>query len=270
MESNQYLAMFIDESIEHLQTVNENFMQLENSPSDISIVQNIFRSAHTLKGMSATMGFEDLANLTHEMENVLDLVRNEQLAMNDHIFDVLFTSFDALEAMVNDIIDGGDGKADVQAIVQQLTAILKGDYAAAQAAPAVEAVQAGGAGLDQYQLSIIEQSLQSGFQVFNIHVVIREDCLLKAVRAYMVFDVLERNGEVAYSNPTVQDIEQEKFERSFTVYYITKHNEQQVKQLIMEVSEIESAEVQVIDAAVIESWKTASQQGDQQAQPATS
>src|SRR5690606_27131519 len=117
METNQYLSMFIEESKEHLQAMNENLLSLESQPSDISIVQQIFRSAHTLKGMAATMGFEDLAALTHQMENVLDLVRNNKLNMNETIFDTLFKSLDALEAMVQDIIDGGNGSLDVAHIV---------------------------------------------------------------------------------------------------------------------------------------------------------
>lgn len=117
MDMNQYLSMFIDESNDHLQSLNESMMGLEANPEDLSIVQVIFRSAHTLKGMAATMGFEDLASLTHQMENVLDLVRNNKLRMQDFIFDTLFKSIDALESMVEDITGGGAGKADVTEIV---------------------------------------------------------------------------------------------------------------------------------------------------------
>ena len=125
MDMNQYLSMFIDESNDHLQALNENMLQLESNPNDLGIVQVIFRSAHTLKGMAATMGFEDLAALTHQMENVLDLVRNGKLAMQDFIFDTLFKSLDALESMVQDIVEGGEGKADVTAIVASLQAIVR-------------------------------------------------------------------------------------------------------------------------------------------------
>src|SRR5690606_4078148 len=109
MDMNQYLTMFIDESKEHLQAMNDNLLELEKNPDDLSIVQSIFRSAHTLKGMSATIGFADLASLTHEMENVLDLVRNGKLAMSGAIFDVLFRGLDTLESMVQDIVAGGTG-----------------------------------------------------------------------------------------------------------------------------------------------------------------
>lgn len=250
MESNQYLSMFIDESKEHLQALNDNLLELENSPSDLGIVQNIFRSAHTLKGMAATMGFEDLANLTHEMENVLDLVRNNKLSMNEHIFDMLFKSLDALDAMVNDIVEGGSGKLDVQHIVSNLIAIVNGDSASSAKSPSEGAssdLHLSG-GLDQYQLSVVEQSLHSGFHVYVIQVRLREDCVLKAARAYMVFDALERHGEVAKADPSVQDIEQEKFDRDFTVYYITKLDGQAVEHMIQDISEIESVGLMPIDA----------------------
>src|SRR5690606_18129451 len=137
MDMNAYLSMFIDESNDHLQALNDNLMRLESAPDDISIVQDIFRSAHTLKGMSATMGFEDLASLTHEMENVLDLVRNNKLSMDEFIFDTLFKGLDALESMVEDVIQGGTGKADVTSIVASLLSIVKGEHK--NGAPAVGA-----------------------------------------------------------------------------------------------------------------------------------
>ena len=168
MEMNQYLTMFIDESREHLQTMNENLLELENNPDDIDIVHNIFRSAHTLKGMSATMGFEDLASLTHEMENVLDLVRNGKLKMDTDITDVLFQCFDSLEAMVEDIANGGSGQLDVSETVQTLKAIMSGDFKGssreAQTSPAQpsQANRTSSLTLDQYQLTVLKQSLGIG------------------------------------------------------------------------------------------------------------
>ena len=91
------------------------FMHM-SAPNDLSIINEIFRSAHTLKGMSATMGYEDLANLTHKMENVLDAIRNEKINVTPEILDVVFESVDHLEEMVQDIANGGDGKRDVQMV----------------------------------------------------------------------------------------------------------------------------------------------------------
>jgi two-component system chemotaxis sensor kinase CheA len=254
MELSQYLSMFIDESKDHLQAMNENLLALENSPQDISIVHNIFRSAHTLKGMSATMGFEDIAKLTHEMENVLDLVRNNKLEMDSFIFDCIFKSLDSLETMVEDIIQGGTGQADVSDIVVALKSIVSGDYkkqqggaSAAAAASSAKPAASSAIQLDEFQYSVLQQSIEAGHMVFYIEVSIREDCVLKAARAYMVFDVLDRSGEVIKSTPTVTEIEQEKFDRSFSVYFVSQVDQATLEKDILNVSEIESAKVLQVD-----------------------
>ncbi|KKO53280.1 chemotaxis protein CheA [Paenibacillus sp. DMB20] len=252
MDMNQYLTMFIDESNDHLQSLNENMLQLESDPSDLGIVQVIFRSAHTLKGMAATMGFEDLASLTHQMENVLDLVRNEKLKMQDFIFDTLFKSLDALESMVQDIVQGGEGKADVSPIVASLQAIVRGEGAGDSAASAgsaqPEAVPAmAGIELDEFQLSVLDQSITEGHKVLYIQVKLRDDCQLKAVRAYMVFELLERSGEIVKTHPDVQDIEQGEFESSFSLYFITQKEAADMETQIMNISEIDTVTVVSLD-----------------------
>ncbi|WP_315795331.1 chemotaxis protein CheA [Paenibacillus sp. BIC5C1] len=257
MDMNQYLSMFIDESNDHLQSLNENMLQLEGSPEDLGIVQVIFRSAHTLKGMAATMGFEDLASLTHKMENVLDLVRNEKLKMQDFIFDTLFKSLDALENMVQDITGGGEGKADVSSIVASLQAIESGEWTGGTA-PVTEVNQSSSTvtpsavELDEFQYSVLDQSIAEGHRVLYIEVLVSEQSQLKGVRAYMVFDMLERSGEIVKSFPTVQDIEQEKFERSFSLYYITTKEAQELEKGIMSISEIESAKVIQLDQETLQ------------------
>jgi len=258
VELNQYLSMFIDESREHLQAMNDNLLSLESSPEDVSIVHNIFRSAHTLKGMSATMGFEDLASLTHEMENVLDLVRNHKLKMDSFIFDWIFKSLDALEAMVEDIIQGGTGKLDVTAIVAALKSIVSGDYLKGGAAAAESGSASAKQGaakeplLDEFQLSIIQQSIEAGMMVCLIEVSVREDCVLKAARAYMVFNALEQHGEVIKSTPSVEDIEQERFDRSFSVFFVSGTDKETLEKQVSSVSEIEKATVTLVDQAKLD------------------
>ncbi|MEC0183370.1 chemotaxis protein CheA [Paenibacillus peoriae] len=256
MDMNQYLNMFIDESNDHLQSLNENMLQLESNPTDLGIVQVIFRSAHTLKGMAATMGFEDLASLTHQMENVLDLVRNNKLAMHEFIFDTLFKGLDALESMVQNITEGGDGKADVSSIVASLQSIVSGDFqksgtaVASEGAPAKKADSSdssAGLVLDQFQYSVLEQSISEGHRVHYIQVTISSDSQLKAARAFMVFNTLENSGEIVKAYPSVQDIEQEKFEQSFSLYYITQKEVGELEKEIAGISEIETVSVTQLD-----------------------
>ncbi|MED4582075.1 chemotaxis protein CheA [Brevibacillus choshinensis] len=256
MDMNQYLDMFIEESKEHLQAINANLLLLENDPGNITHVKEIFRSAHTLKGMSATMGFEDMASLTHEAENVLDLIRNQKLTINSDIMDVIFHSVDLIEGMVIDITEGGDGSADVSIPVKKLRSIVAGDFSAEleiaaavaveEEAPVVEQAVVGENELDDYALMVLKQSKELGNQLMWIKVTLNENCLLKAARAYMVFDQLESLGEVIKTKPTVEDIENERFETSFEIAYVTMQSEEKIRNTILNISEIHDVKIDPI------------------------
>ncbi|WP_243386881.1 chemotaxis protein CheA [Bacillus kexueae] len=241
MEMNQYLEIFLEESKEHLQTCNEKLLDLEQAPEDLSIVNEIFRSAHTLKGMSATMGFEDLADLTHKMENVLDAIRNEVLVVNTDIVDVLFSAMESLEEMVESIASGGDGKKDVSALVKKLEQIEKGE--ASNSTDDAQGLDEQNKSFDEYERTIIMQSKEQGYQVLELTVTLREDCLLKGARAFMVFELLEKEGEIVRSTPSVELLEEEKFDHQFVVTYITKEEKEAIQSKVLKVSEIEKVEV---------------------------
>ena len=135
METNQYMEMFLDESHEHLQSLNDGLLGLEDNAEDLSVLNEIFRNAHTLKGMSATMGYTKIAELTHEMEDVLDMLRKEQLKVSEDIIDTLFKCVDSLEQMIDNVGNGeSEDLIDVSALVSKLSAILSG-----KAAPAADA-----------------------------------------------------------------------------------------------------------------------------------
>jgi len=242
---NQYLEVFIEESKEHLQACNENLLKLEKNPEDLAIVNEIFRAAHTLKGMSATMGYEDLANLTHQMENILDAIRNKKLAVTTEMLDVVFLATDHLEEMINSIAEGGDGKSDVVDVIQKLKLLEKGEPLAAltgqqETAAAVGTPQAPLSNqYDQYELTVLQQSLEQGYHPYEIKVTLRDDCLLKGARAYMVFETLESFGEVIKSVPAVEQIEEEQFDNQFTVTVVSQAEEQKIVEQIMNISEID-------------------------------
>ncbi|CAH0213530.1 Chemotaxis protein CheA [Peribacillus sp. Bi96] len=255
MDMNQYLEVFIEESKEHLQTCSEQLLVLEKNPEDLSIVNEIFRSAHTLKGMSATMGYEDLANLTHKMENVLDAIRNSQIILTPELFDVIFLAVDDLEAMVMSIAEGGDGKRDVVKVVNQLELIEKGEFqvlsssiaevAAASAVLGKEEMTAGE--YDEFEWTVLQQSKEQGFNSFEISIGLREDCLLKAARVFMVFEVLEKSGEVIKSHPPVELLEEEQFDQQFTVTMVTRESAEELQKKIMKVSEVDRVVLNALD-----------------------
>lgn len=255
---NQYLEVFIEESKEHLQSCNDKLLELEKDPQNLIIVNEIFRSAHTLKGMAATMGYEDLANLTHQMENVLDAIRNHKLTVFTGLLDVVFDAVDYLEEMVLHIASGGDGKKDVTSVVQKLLAIEKGEplisevtnEVAAAIAPVGEK-ESYKSQYDEFDLTVLEQSKEQGFLSYEITIHLRENCLLKSARVFMVFGLLEKIGDIIKSNPPANHLEEEQFDTEFTITYITNVSSGDLEKQIMSVSEIDKVEIKAISLEMI-------------------
>ncbi|SKA99939.1 chemotaxis protein CheA [Sporosarcina newyorkensis] len=264
MDTNQYLDMFIEESKEHLQACNEQLLALENNPDDLGIVNEIFRAAHTLKGMSATMGYEDIADLTHKMENVLDAIRNSKISVTTEILDVVFEAADDLELMVLDIEAGGNGKKDVSVLVDTLNRIEAGEpldleenasIAATTEESATAVVTSSGIHYDDFELTVISQSSEQGFNAYEITVELREDCLLKVARVFMTFEILEKFGEVIKTVPTVEKLENEEFDQNFTIVLLTHEDADDLKAKIMKVSEIEEVRIKHITDEYIKKYK---------------
>lgn len=243
MDMNQYLDVFIDESKEHLQTCNEKLLLLEKDPTDLQLIHDIFRAAHTLKGMSATMGYTDLAHLTHLLENVLDAFRNGDMAVTSDWMDILFEALDHLEAMVQSIIDGGDGKRDIS----EVSAKLDVNGVHAETAASAEPVEAKGSAsdweYDEFERTVIEEAEEQGFKRYEITISLKEDCMLKAVRVYMVFEKLNEIGEVAKTIPSAEVLETEDFGTDFQVCFLTNQTAEDVEQIINGVSEVEHVEI---------------------------
>ena len=255
---NQYMDMFLDESHEHLQSLNEGLLRLEENMEEIDAVNDIFRNAHTLKGMSATMGFAKIAELTHEMEDVLDLVRKSQLKLNEDIMDTLFKCLDSLEQMVDSVGNGeAEDVVDVSDLVAKLSSISKGTPApaadgAAAAAPAAASSSGDAAAgatldLDDIDLDVMKKAKEAGMNLFHIKVTLMETCVLKAARSVMVMHALDEVGDVLKSIPPAEDLEQEKFERSFDVLIATSGDAEAMQNAVDTVSEIEDVAVTAVD-----------------------
>ena len=261
MDMNQYLDIFVEESREHLQSLNSSLLELEKDPSDKGVLNEIFRVAHTLKGMSGTMGFTRMQRLTHHMEDVLDALRSDRMSVNSDIVDILFKCLDALENYVNAIIStGGEGSDEYKEIVNALADILKKGGVPAKAARATakkpkgkpakvkestEEAEEAAAGSDrelvefnEYDINIMKKAFEAEMNVFQIHVEFDKGCLLKSARAFIVFQVLEKNSDIIKSVPKVEDIEDEKFDFEFTVVVITPNDKELFEQEINSVAEV--------------------------------
>lgn len=262
MDVSQYLEIFIDESSEHLQNLNTQILNLESEPEDMNTINEIFRAAHSLKGMSGTMGYKRMQNLTHDMENVFSEVRNGQIKVVPGMIDVLFQCLDALEEYLANIKESADeGTNDNEDLIRQLNAILenKGNVAAAPAAPvkqeATPAKQEGSAdgrkwmdiALDSTQIHVLGEAQKMGKKVFGMTVTVQESCLLKAARAFLVFKAVEEKAEIIVSNPPVQDIEDERFDIDFSLIVISDNELKDVTGAAAYVSEIAEVKGDTID-----------------------
>lgn len=259
MDVNQYMGMFMDESREHLQTLNRCILELEASPGNLQLLDEIFRSAHTLKGMSATMGFHDVAEITHEMENILDLLRKGKLGVTSSIVDMLFKCLDFLEQLVEAISQGGSAKLNIADLVGQLKDIAAGKLpeqtkaqleVAATVALQATATEVASVELTAFDNDMIATAVHQGMNAYEVTVTISKDCLLKAARAYLAFAALEDMGNIVKSVPEVSEIEKENFEDSFAVILVSDHDAVEIDHAVSCVSEISKVVVKPIEVKV--------------------
>lgn len=259
MDMNQYLEIFIEESHEHLQSLNQSLLGLETKPKDMQILNEIFRVAHTIKGMAGTMGYVKMTKLTHQMENVLDDIRNSKIDVNTYIIDVLFECLDFLENAVNHVAsNGNEGNNLADDIIVKLNIILKGktEEVAITAAPKT-ANEKGIMKFNQYDNGVMAKAIEQGYNVFKVKIMLDSGCMLKAARAFIVFQTVERYGEIIKAVPSVEDIEDEKFENEFSILIITNESEAVVRKDLESISEInqvifdkiEKVEEEMLDAA---------------------
>ena len=255
MDVSQYLEIFIDETKEHLQNLNDLLLVLEKEPEDKATINEIFRAAHSLKGMAGTMGYKRMQNLTHNMENVFSEIRNDKMKVTASLIDTLFQCLDALESYLNNIQETSDeGTEDNEAIIKLLNEFLatEGNMTTeAQPAPTAQPEQAapaagsesGNAKYKDVQLADFEQhaineAKKKGMNAYGFTVYLDPNCILKAARAFLVFKGIEEVGEVIKSEPSTQDIEDEKFDLDFSVFVVSNESYDKVLNVIKNVSEV--------------------------------
>jgi two-component system chemotaxis sensor kinase CheA len=267
MDLSQYLEIFIDETKEHLQSLNQQLLTLETEPDNAETINEIFRAAHSLKGMAGTMGFKRMQRLTHDMENVFSEIRNGKMSVTADLIDVLFKGLDALEAYLSNIQESADeGTEDYENIIYQLNNILniglgkvevqekKKEVTEAativtSAAVEVQTISSKYKELiiADYEKKAIRKANDIGMGAYGITVYIQEYCILKAARAFLVFKALEGLGDIIKSKPEVQDIEDEKFDFDFSVVLLTKASLEKVKEAILHVSEVKEVIIESIE-----------------------
>ena len=253
MDVSQYLEIFIDETSEHVQTLSDCIMILEKEPDNKDTINEVFRAAHSLKGMAGTMGFKRMQHLTHDMENVFQEVRSDKIQVDSAMIDLLFKCLDAIDGYLNNVKASSDeGTEDNEVIIKELNDFI----AAANGAPAPEKTQSeadkaaekGTANSANYldieltdeEKEAIKNAEESGSKVYGITIHIQKECLLKAARAFLVFKAVEEFGHILVYRPSSQDIEDEKFEYDFSFYMESEEDFEKISKAAGTVSEIES------------------------------
>lgn len=258
MDTSQYMSMFLEESMDNLQILNESLLELEQLPENIEKVNEIFRVAHTIKGMAATMGFNQMAELTHKMEDVLSDFREGKLQVTQGVVSVLFKCLDILEQMVNAISEGEEVTISIDGIINELESIanVKTPQNESEIAVTEKEIETEiqekkfTVALNEYDINVIKGALEKGYNAFNIKVCLDKNTLLKSARAFLVFKNLEDLGEIIKSIPEVTDIENENFDFEIDLVLLTKKSQQEVKLAIEDISEISEVTVSPVDIKI--------------------
>ncbi len=278
MDVSQYLEIFIDETAEHIQSLSDNIMELEKEPENEGTINEIFRAAHSLKGMAGTMGFKRMQHLTHDMENVFQEVRGGNVKVSSEMIDILFQCLDAIDGYLECIKSTSDeGTEENDGIIAGLNRFLSGGGAASkkeEKKPAKEAVseekteESSKYPKKYLEISFSETEKKSlkvaenaGMKIYGITVYIKKECLLKAARAFLVFKAAEEMGQILVYNPSSQEIEDEQFEFDFSFYVGAEEELDRVLKAIKNVSEIENAVGEEVTYAQIEELTTKSEGG---------
>ena len=256
MDVSQYLEIFIDESSEHIQTLSDCIMTLEQEPENKDTINEIFRAAHSLKGMAGTMGFKRMQHLTHDMENVFQEVRSDKIKVDSSMIDLLFKCLDAIDSYVENIKSTSDeGTDDNEVIIKELNDFIakaNGQPVSKQAeaqetvteAKAQASSDASPNVLDTIELTnneknLIDEAISAGLKIYGMTVTVANDCLLKAARAFLVFRAVEELGQIVVYRPSSQDIEDEKFDLSFSFYVASGESFDKLEHAASNVSEID-------------------------------
>ena len=266
MDVSQYLEIFIDESAEHLQNLSDCIMTLEKEPDNKDTINEVFRAAHSLKGMAGTMGFKRMQHLTHDMENVFQEVRSDKIAVDSSMIDLLFDCLSALDAYLENIKSTSDeGTEDNEVIIKSLNDFIAGANGGAPKAEAPKAAEPAAEApaeektaeeakaevadgyapkyqdieLNESEQKAVKEAKDGGSNVYGVTVYINKECLLKAARAFLVFRAAEESGQIIVYRPSSQDIEDEKFELDFSFLVSSTEAFDKIRDAAKAVSEID-------------------------------
>lgn len=255
----QYMDIFLEEAEEQLQALDQGIIMLEKDRNNQELLNQIFRAAHTLKGSSASMGFSKIATLTHNMESVLDRFRNGELEVSQEVVDVLLECLDTLNALKTEIVEGKD-TIDVSELIDKLLGLHNStpqggrepiEENGSHAESDFLENQPGDAEMDDVFLNdteetVLKAAIKEGFKGYHIVVELEPECVMKSVRAYIVFNNLKDSGDVLKTIPSTEEIEEEKFDLRFEMVLISKEKPESLRNTIKTVNEVKEVQIRCL------------------------
>lgn len=243
-ENSKYQALFFEETDEYLEVLNDRILLLEENPEDTGLIDEIFRAAHTLKGMAATMGYNDMADLTHHMENILELFRDGTMKVSTDVISLIFECLDVLSGIVEDLRSGNTGEADVEDLINRLeTAREDRSLGATGKQEATNLVE----GISKTDLFVIEEAKKQGYTGYDLLIKVSKDCELKGARAFLVITKLEEFGQIISSFPAVEELQDGNYDESFRLIYLSEDSIEHIEQVVMGNVDIEGVNISMAE-----------------------
>ncbi|PKM81456.1 MAG: chemotaxis protein CheA [Firmicutes bacterium HGW-Firmicutes-14] len=250
--SPEELKIFLEEAEEHFQTLEEDLIRLEKEDFNEELMQEIFRASHTLKGSSATIGHTRMAELTHAMENVLDRLRKKQLAVSTELVDILFECLDCLRVLRDEIINDDESDLELGGILQKLSSARdSGDEGTGAGPAALSSPETRPAEKSKLSLELnweesdaLRHCVEEGTHPILVRLTFDVEPEMAAVRLFVTLMAVGEIGEIIKSDPSAEEIENEKVSECLTVLICTKEDEEKLKKLVAELPNIARSEIE--------------------------
>jgi two-component system chemotaxis sensor kinase CheA len=241
IDNAQYMGLFLEETAEQLHVLEQETIKLEQKPS-AERLQLLFRAAHTIKGASRAMGFMRLGELTHEMENLLDKLRNAELQVDAEIADALLACLDALTAMHRSISEGGGDEVDTAALTGRLRRLCGSSPAPAQSAGPAERFT------PEQTAQINSAAQRARAPVYVASFELAEGCAMKLVRAFMAITAVGELGQILFTDPDPDELEAEPFDLAFRLIFQSDAREEAIRERLGQIGEVKSLSVERLAA----------------------
>jgi two-component system chemotaxis sensor kinase CheA len=250
MDINPLTPILVEELAERLESLKCLLPGLTQKPPNKKLIDEIYRLVHTIKGTAGTIGLTGMAGLTHGMEDLLDGIKDERVNVNPAVIDLLYRCVDGLQCHLASFgRNGSEYKFDNAAVLDRISIMVdkrplewkKGVNAGAYVLK-----------LNVHEGNIIAAAIDNGFTAYRVRVGISKDCTMKWARAFVIFKYIEGAGEIIRSVPSVEDIENERFDDTLDLIVISKLEADSIRKGLMNISEVTYALVEGIDIGAVE------------------